>query len=171
MRLNKAITLIELVIVITVLGLSFAVLGNYIWQVVESFKLVAHRQDISTQAKLALDWLVRDIREIKAEGQFPCISEACVAKIVFTNVNDEEITYQLEEDKIMRNNSPLCLGVNNLQFTYRDEKNHVLNSGDNCLIDEQKGRVFSIGIDISFIQYGEPYSVYSLVTLRNMRMR
>ncbi|MCM8824176.1 MAG: type II secretion system GspH family protein [Candidatus Omnitrophica bacterium] len=171
MRLNKAITLIELVIVITVLGLSFAILGNYLWQVVESFKLVAHRQDISTQAKLALDWLVRDIREIKAEGQFSCISEACVGKIVFTNVNDEEITYQLEEDKVTRNNSPLCLNVGNLQFTYRDEKNQILNFQDGCLSDIQKRKVFSIEVDISFLQYGESYRINSFATLRNVRMR
>lgn len=167
--MKKAYTLIELIIVITLVGAFTLGASSFLWHVVEHFKIVVYRYSVSTQGKMAMDSVVREIREVDVDDSWDVlISSATAQSISFTHVDGENITYQLSGTELLRNTSTVCENVTNFQFDYRDEDNGVLTPP---LSASDIQEIQHILVSLTLNDRGEVYSMTSWLTLRNVRTR
>jgi len=145
MKKTKGVTLIELTIVIVLVGILAVALGGFIVQAVNAWQFVDTRNEISNAAKKALDWMVRDIREIKDKYS---INTADTSHLDFYNTQSpqETIDIRLAGTTIYRSTDggttrfPLCDNVQNLTFTYFDDNGNQLSTpvSDTTLIRKIK---------------------------------
>ena len=68
-RNKSAFTILEAIMVIVVVGFFSAGIAPFMWQLVESYKLIAGIQETSASAKMALEWMTREIREIEIKDK------------------------------------------------------------------------------------------------------
>ncbi len=165
--MRKAVTLIELIVVIVIVGILTYGLATFITQIVKTWQFVDFRNDVAQEGKKALDWMVRDIREIKDNDS---ILIADSSHIRFVNSNSEVIDFILSGNTIQRTKdaltSPLCDYVESLEFEYRRADGKVL--GPLPLSLGQRKQVKSIRISITLKRGDEDISFSSVVFPRSL---
>ncbi|MFH1768902.1 MAG: type II secretion system protein [Candidatus Omnitrophota bacterium] len=169
-KVKKAVTLIELVFVIVLVGILAGIFSVVLVQIIDNYSLVESRQDIMTQMKMATDWIVKDIREIDNDGKDPEVSQACATAITFIKVDSESVAYVLSGNQILRNGNVLCEGVTTLQFNYRDQGNNVLDVSGGCMNSGQRKRIHHMIVELSFSRGDQSSAMSSWVVLRNVIM-
>jgi len=161
--MKKTVTLIELVTVIILIGIITVGLGGFIIQIIKTYQFVDFRNEVAQEGKKALDWMVRDIKEIKDSSS---ILVADTSHIQFINSDDETIDYMLSGNIIERNSYSLCDYVESLEFEYRDANNNVLSPLP--LPAGQRKQIKSIKVTIKLKKGGQQIEFFSVVFPRNL---
>ena len=161
--MKKTITLIELVAVIIIVGIMTVGLGNFIIQIIDAWQFMDFRNEISQEGKKALDWMVRDIKEIKDSDS---ISVADTDDIQFTNSRDESIEYRLTGNTLDRNSYALCSYIKSLEFEYRDSSNNVLSPLP--LPAGKRKTIRSIKITINLEKHNREIGFFSIIFPRSL---
>lgn len=129
---KKGFTLIELIIVITILGIAGGVVGYILMGTVDAWTFKANRNDILCDGRLAMNRMVREIREIKDRSN---VSKAKSSEFRFINASDVDIKYKLDRDGLLNRTENgtenlLAEYVSDLTFTYFDSGGATINNPD-----------------------------------------
>lgn len=121
MKKNKGFTLVELVIVITIIGISASILGFMLLGTVKAWTFKLNRNDILWDGRLSLDRMTREIRTIKDTAS---ITTAASSQFRFIDAGNKDITYSLSSTNLNRTENAatnlLAENVSSLAFTYYD---------------------------------------------------
>ncbi|MDO8603296.1 MAG: prepilin-type N-terminal cleavage/methylation domain-containing protein [Candidatus Omnitrophota bacterium] len=119
--MKRGFTLIELIIVIVVIGIIAGAMGYILLGAVDAWTFKAKRNDLLWDARLAINRIGREIREIK---NLTSVTTASSSQFRFTNVNDNSITYSLSGASLNRTKDGaaniLAQNVSSFSFTYYD---------------------------------------------------
>ena len=116
-------TLIEVIMVIVVVGALAVGTAPFLNAVIDRWTFLEFRNEVGMQARHALDWLVREAKEVNDKNSF---SIADSARLKFTNSDSVSIDYSLSGKTLKRNNDDLADYVDSLQFEYRDQQGNLL---------------------------------------------
>lgn len=135
---NKAVTLIELIMVITIVGILTTVSSMYIKETIDLWRFLSFRSEAVAQGRMAVVRMNREIRQIRDSAS---IALADLSQLRFTsldlngdNIDDIlEFYRQAANNELRRifNSSPiegdiLASGITNLRFTYYNAANTQL---------------------------------------------
>ena len=166
--MRKSLTLVELVLSIMLMSVLVGWFGTIMIQVTENLRIIESRQDVTMQAKIALDWMVNDIREVEVAGADLSIDSATATQISFTSITGEAIVYELSGTQLLRNNNILCENVTELSFEYRDQDHVEMDSFP--LIESDRQRIHHILITLALTRRDLVYELNSWATIRNVVM-
>lgn len=107
-------TLIETVIVIAILGAITAGLSTLIVEMFQSYSSQQQFADQDAQARLALERMLRDVRDARSTADL----NAPGASLVFTDTTATLVTYAISGTQLQRNGNVLADGVSALTFSY-----------------------------------------------------
>lgn len=151
--MRKSFTLIEIIEVIAIVGIVSLILGGFIVQAVDTWQFIDTRAEIASEGKKTLDWMVREISQIKDKYS---INVAQKSKLKFVNSSGDTVQFsypdpanpQTIDYQINTQNEPLCDNVSNLTFKYYDKTGNELSPPLNTGQRQQVRRI-KITIDLS----------------------
>lgn len=161
-KTHKGHTLIELIVVITTMGLITLGMGGFIIQLVDTLEFVDFRSYVAQEGEKALYWIVRDIREVKDKNS---ILVADTTHIQFTNSDDEIIDYNFTGNSIQRNNYALCDYVESFAITYFDKNGNTLSPLP--LSAGKRKQIKSLRVTMKLKRGKEELDLFSTVFPRN----
>lgn len=123
----KAMTLIELVMVIVIVGVLAGASSMYIKESIDLWRFLTFRNEIVSGGRMALIRIGREMREIKDDAS---VYTANPSEFEFDDMNNNRINYRLSANNLMRNSDVLANGVNSLTFTYYDTGNNPIATPD-----------------------------------------
>lgn len=123
---EKSFTLIELIIVITILGIIAGVGLPLTLQLIDSFSYSLYRRDLSESADAALRRMSREIRRLRDDSSVNIASATTYAFVV----NEGTIQFQLNGNDLERsfdgNTDALISDVSFFSFKYLDDEGSVI---------------------------------------------
>ncbi len=138
----KGFTLIELIIVIVVVGVIASVFAILIIQGIDTYGFITIREDILSEAELAMERMVREIRQIQSYRDLETAEATEViylagsAEFQFVDVHDNIVGFKLdgsqlrriefEERDVPQYDDLLADDISSMVFTYWDESNNKL---------------------------------------------
>lgn len=121
---RKGFTLIEVVMAIVLLGVFSYGISIYLLGMIQSWEFLTRQYQLEQDGKLAIDFLVRDLREIDIDSfGDPLISSASSSGITFTNSENQSMSYSFSNNAIYRNGQPLLKNVSSFQIDYYAQNN------------------------------------------------
>lgn len=167
---NKGFTLIEMVMVITLLGIIGGIIALPLYQGATGWFEATTREGITESGRVAIERMMREIRNTarKADNT-PCISAATATSFSFSDVNADIVNCNsvnfsragaVAPYTVQRNGVDLANDVNSLAFTYYDNTN---------VPTAVVANVRRVGIEIVSTSGGETLRKYSEVYLLNMK--
>ena len=167
---SKGFTLIEMVMVITLLGIIGGIIALPLYQGTKGWFEATTREGITESGRIAIERMMREIRNTaRKANNTPCISTATATSFSFSDVsadivNCNSITFSrtgaVAPYAIQRNGVDLANDVNSLAFTYYDNANVPTAVAAN---------VRRVGIEVVSTSGGEILRKYSEVYLSNMK--
>ena len=134
-RARRGVTLIELITTIVILGVLSTVGAAMLVESIKAWNQFIFRADTGMQARLGLDWMVREIREtddLENDGT-PTIATADATTFAFTHsltsATSESVTFSwtgTAGDPLLRNTNTLIPRVTALAFAYYDKNDAAL---------------------------------------------
>ena len=92
--------------------------------IVDSWEFLTQRYNLEEDGKLAIDFLVRDIRQMDIDSSGnPDINSASSSALNFVDSNNETIIYNFSGNTIYKNNQPLVRGVSSFEIKYYAQNN------------------------------------------------
>lgn len=129
MRYSKGFTLIELIIVITIIGIIAGAVGFILLGSIDAWTFKFNRNDLLWDARLSMNRMSREIREIR---DLTSVTTATSSQFRFINVDDVDITYSLSSTDLNRTedgtSNVLAENVSGLTFTYYDSSGATISS-------------------------------------------
>ena len=116
-------TLIELIMVITIVGVLVGVSSMYIKETIDLWSFLSFRTEAVAKQRMSLMRMAREMRQIKSNAT---IYNATATQFRFQDMNNATIEYILNATNVMRNADILVNNVNNLTFSYYDVNNTVV---------------------------------------------
>lgn len=159
---RKGITIIEFIIVISIVGILAAVSSLYISETINLWQFLSFRNELVSQERMALMRMVREIRQINDD--FSVIT-ANAARFQFDDINDNRIDYRLQGVDLMRNTDVLISGVDSLAFTYYDENNTVIGAP---VVSPGRTNIYRIEITLTVRFGNQSKTLTSRVYPRNL---
>lgn len=162
---NKSFTIIEIVVAIVLVGIFAWGVSIYITQVVDSWKFLTQRYELEQNGKLAMDFIVRDIREIDIDSLGnPEISSASDTAITFTTADGEAITYSYNGRTIYKalagNSHPLVKNVSSFEIHYYNKNYAEINPHGGSLPPGQRRQIWYLYVRF-ILSAGDQTAVYS----------
>ena len=121
MKKTKGFTLVELVIVITIVGIVALIIGTMLLGTIKAWTFKFNRNDILWDGRLALDRMTREIRTVKNATS---VTTATSSQFRFTDTGNKDITYSLTSTNLNRTENGtanlLAENVSSIAFTYYD---------------------------------------------------
>ncbi len=173
----KGVTLIEAIVIITIVGIISIGLANFIRQTIDIWKLIDFHNDVSFEGKKALDWIIRDLKKIKDTRS---INTAESEHINFESSEDEDengiqdiIDINFDSNQHIINRSidggttiyPLCRDVENLTFTYYDSLGNIIPTP---VARSRLDDIRKIRVEITLQRDKERVNFFSVVIPRNL---
>jgi prepilin-type N-terminal cleavage/methylation domain-containing protein len=158
----KGLTLIEIIIVIVLVGILSIGMAKFIIQTIDTWRFVDIRNELSEEGKKAVDWMVRDIKEIKDERS---INIADVSHLNFDNSNAETIDFIKNGSTLERNSFSLADNVANLTFRYFDGQGNELTPP---LSLTQRRSIRKIRIEITLRRDNQEVNFFTNIIPRNL---
>lgn len=144
----KAVTIIELVMVIVIVGILAGVSSMYIKETIDLWSFLTFRNEVVSGGRMALARMGREIRQIKDDLS---VYTATASEFEFDDINSNRINYRLAGNNLMRNSDILVSGVNSFTFTYYNKDNQVITTPE---VSPDQTDIYRI--DITFqIQSGD----------------
>jgi prepilin-type N-terminal cleavage/methylation domain-containing protein len=124
MRLKKSLgfTLIELVMVLTIMSVISVVVGKSLFEAFQTFITAQNALEVDWNGFIALQRINNDVHTIRSAASIATIS---AANFVFTDISGTSVQYQLTGSNLMRNSQILADGIQSLSFTYSDKNGSV----------------------------------------------
>jgi prepilin-type N-terminal cleavage/methylation domain-containing protein len=119
----KGFSLIELVVVIVVLGVISTMVGEILYHSAQSVATTYDVSNISTQSRVALERMAREIRMIRSSDDLTTVQ---ADEIDFVDVNGVSISYSLSGTDLLRNSNVLAKQIASLAFAYQDSEGNDL---------------------------------------------
>lgn len=164
--MRNGFTLIELIIVITIIGIVAGVIGFVLLGAVDAWTFKFNRTDLLADGRLAMNRMVREIREIKDDDS---VTTASSSEFRFTNAGNVDITYNLSSTDLNRTANSvtniLAENLSNLTFTYYDSYASGATSITPTVGTDTNIRM--VQIDMSLTKNGENVYVRSQSVPRN----
>lgn len=113
----QAYTLIEMVFVVTLVGLIASVVSLGFFPVLNSWSIGNPRSTLANAAGYGLGRMVGEMAQLKDQNS---VVAATASQFQFIDMNDNNITYSLTGNTIMRNGDILAQDIQSLGFTYSD---------------------------------------------------
>jgi len=107
--------MIELIMTIVIGGILSIIVGPIFVQGINSYFQSQKITDVGAQGKLAMERMVREIRNI--DNPATDISTMTAGQLTFT-LNGTSISYTLSGNQLSRNSDPLASNVSSLTFSY-----------------------------------------------------
>lgn len=107
---QKGFTLIEIIIVISILGIVANITGLMIYQAAQSASFQYKFNDMQNQARLALERIIRDLHTIRSNTDIvtPLSENEITFKDPDSASENDEIIYSLNGNVLERNGQPLA---------------------------------------------------------------
>jgi prepilin-type N-terminal cleavage/methylation domain-containing protein len=129
MRRSSGFTLVELVIVITIVGIVALIIGTMLLGTIKAWTFKFNRNDILWDGRLALDRMTREIRAVKDTTS---VTTATSSQLRFTDTQNKDITYSLSSTNLNRTENGtanlLAESVSALSFTYYNSSDTAIPS-------------------------------------------
>lgn len=126
-RAARGITLIELMMVITIVGILAGVSSMYIRETASLWRYITFRNDIVAQGRMALMRLSREVRQVRDDSS---VYTAGATQFEFDDSNDNRINYQLSGTDLLRNSDVLADSISSLSFVYFNANNAQITTPD-----------------------------------------
>ncbi len=127
MKKDKGFTLIELVIVISVVGIISVIIGSMLLGTIKAWTFKFNRNDILWDGRLAINRITREIRAVRDTAS---VTTASAAQFRFIDTNNVDITYSLSSTNLNRTENGtanlLAGNVSSLAFTYYDANENTI---------------------------------------------
>lgn len=126
---NKGFTLIELVIVISIVGIAAVIAGSMLLGVIDAWTFKFNRNDILWDGRIAINRMTREIRTVKNNTS---VTTATSSQFRFTDAGNKDITYSLSSTNLNRTENGtanlLAENVSSLTVTYYNSSDAVIPS-------------------------------------------
>lgn len=123
----RAYTLIELVMVIVLAALLAGIGVPMILETSDAWSIASGFQNFAVQSVIVVSSrMSREIRRLKNDGYIHTASSS--SQLRFTDIDNNEITYSLSGNTLMRNTDALADNVTALIFTYYDDNGNDITS-------------------------------------------
>jgi len=166
-RKNVAVTLIELVMVIVIVGVLAGVSSMYIRETINLWRFLTFRSEVVAQGRTALIRMEREIRQVKDKNS---ISTASATQFQFTDINDNSINFYLSGNNLMRNSDILATNVQSLKFCYYKSDNQPVCSPEcGCSVTGAGlSTIYRVVIELQITSGGQSKTLRSQVYPRNI---
>jgi Tfp pilus assembly protein FimT len=166
-RRNGAFTLYELIMVIVLVSIIFAVTAPLMLEIGRSWQLAQNRNELSESSKVGMNRMVREIRQILNATS---VITANSTTFKFTDINSNIITYNVSGGHLMRilgaTSNQLADNVTALLFTYYDTTEAVIATP---IVNPSSTNITRIVIDLTFSVGGTSLSFESGVSPRSLQ--
>ncbi len=168
MKGKEGFTLIEIILVLVIIGVLAGILIEPFRLGVKSYIGIETRADLTSQAREATSRMVREMRNIRKQADnTPEINTANATSIIFTDVQDNGVTFSLSGSTVLRNTNILADKVSSLQFRYFDGSNTELTSFP--LIGADRDKVRRILVILTMQEGTETVTMTGQASLRELR--
>ena len=165
MKNSKGFTLVELVIVITIAGITAATLGTILLGTVKAWTFKFNRGDMLWDARVAIDRMTREIRTVRNNAS---VTTASSGQFRFIDAGNVDITYSLSSTNLNRTENGtanlLAENVSSLSFTYYDAAGTVIPSPTVSPTTNIK----RVRINLTLIKNGQTFYLQSDSMPRNL---
>ncbi len=155
-RKQAGFTLIELLMSIVLISIIMVVVSRLYVQGVTSMLTSQNVTDATSQGRLAIERMVREIRGTRSAAD---ISVMTASEYSFTDINGNSISYSLSGSSLMRNTEILANGISSLAFGYYDK---------NANVSTSSSTIAYVSITINVTQANANYSLLTGVNLRDV---
>jgi len=161
----RGFTLIELIIVISIVGVISGILGFVLLASVDAWTLKINRADMLWDGRLGMERMVRDIRQIR---DLRGVITAGPSELRFIDANGDDITYRVNDAMLQRREDDhtniLAGWVSGLNFTYYDVNGNEI---DLPMVNPDETDIRRIRINLNLTKNGKTLYLQSEVVPRN----
>ncbi|MFA6217422.1 MAG: prepilin-type N-terminal cleavage/methylation domain-containing protein [Candidatus Omnitrophota bacterium] len=159
---KKAVTLIELVTVMVIVGVLTATSSLYVKGVIDLWRFISFRSESVSQGRMALMRMSREMRQIKDALS---VYTAGSSEFRFMDVSDTMIRYRFSGNALIRGSNTienvLVSGLSAVTFTYYNANNAPIASP---LLNPQESDIYRIKIAMVFVSSGSDRTLDKTVT-------
>ena len=162
---KRGFTLIELVVVITIIGIIAGVVGFILFGAVDAWTFRLKRAGLLSDGRLAINRIVREVREVK---DLTSVIAASSSQFRFIDTDDTDITYSLNGSDLERTEdgtaNTLAENVSSLSFTYYDFNGSTISTP---AVSSSATDIRRVLIDLTLTKDGEDVYLESESVPRN----
>lgn len=155
---RKAFTLIELIMVIAIIGIIAMMTAPFISTAVDSWLFSRTERDVVFSARLAMNRMIREIREINGTDSVLTFTNTTLS---FNDIDNDSISYQQSGTALLRNSDELTDKLRDpggLSFNYLDSSGNVT---------AVKAEINMVRVKLILDSGDSTISIQSLARLRN----
>ena len=158
---NRGFTLIEAIIVVTILGI---IAGVGVYSLVNFYNLwtfSTYGMDVLWSSRYLMRDLTTNLRQVRDGSS---IGIATPTRFSFTDVNGNIINYNYSNGILQKNNTQIMSGFTSFAFTYYDAYNNLLTAP----VLSPSTNIRYLGIAFTLISANQAFSAQTKVKLRNV---
>jgi prepilin-type N-terminal cleavage/methylation domain-containing protein len=164
---RKAFTLVEIIVVITILGILAGLGAPMLAKLFDSFQFILYRKSLTESADAALRRISREIRRAADDTS---VFTANSTTYRFNDINGNTIQYQLSGSDLNREfngaSDTLLANVSSFSFTYLEDDAAAAIAAP--LVNPQATDIKFIQADITLQEGGNTINYRLLIKLRNV---
>ncbi len=155
-------TLIEMVLVISLVALLSPLVFAIFLPIINSWALESQTTEATTAATEALVRITNEMAQLRDNLS---VTTASASVFQFTDVNGNSLQYSLSAGNLMRNNDILARGIQSLSFSYWDVNGAAL---ANPLVTPSITNLWRVSVDFVCQRGGQSVRMASQIHPRNL---